>query len=77
MAPMHDLTDDERKEALGELLMDELKVIREYLQDLPAMKRDLHDVKETVARIEAQQHVTDAVVRAHDDDLKELRQQAA
>ena len=38
---MQNLSDKERKGVLGEVLMDELKAIREYVEDIPAIKKDL------------------------------------
>jgi hypothetical protein len=34
---MQSLSDDERREILGEILADELKAIRERVQDLPEL----------------------------------------
>ena len=34
LATMHEMDDDTRREVLGEVVMDELKVIREYLEYL-------------------------------------------
>ncbi len=42
---MHNMDDETRREVLGEALMDELKLIREYVQDVPQMKTDLAAVK--------------------------------
>jgi len=41
---MHDLSDDERKEVLGEVLMDELKAIREGIAALPT-RQDIQCVE--------------------------------
>ena len=35
------MDDEMRKEVLGEVLMDELKTIREYVQDIPAIKQSV------------------------------------
>jgi 2-phospho-L-lactate guanylyltransferase (CobY/MobA/RfbA family) len=44
---MISLTDKERRELLGELLMDELRVIREYLSDIPHIKQDIEELKQS------------------------------
>lgn len=41
---MINLTDKERLELLGAVFMDELKVIREYLSDIPIIKQDLREL---------------------------------
>lgn len=43
---MQSLSDHEKLEVLGEVLMDELRAIREYVQDIPIMKRDIRDLKQ-------------------------------
>ena len=49
---MHDMDDATRREILGEALMDELKVIREYLEGIiplvgliPDMRKDIDELK--------------------------------
>ncbi|MHB1865360.1 MAG: hypothetical protein ACYCPS_04360 [Candidatus Saccharimonadales bacterium] len=74
---MQSLNDDERKEVLGEVLADELKVIREYVEDVPAIKRDLHQVKTTVDEINNHLSVIEHVVKDHETDIKSLKHKAA
>lgn len=62
---MHDLSDDERKQVLGEVLMDELKAIREYVQDVPAIKADVAQLKEDVAELKSDMKVVKAAVTDH------------
>ena len=56
---MHELTDDERKQVLGEVLMDELKAIREGISALPTriefieLKDDVTELKTDVKAIKA------------------------
>ncbi len=45
---MQSLSDDERKAVLGEVMIDELKAIREYVSDIPEIKRDVAVLKEDV-----------------------------
>ena len=74
---MHDLTDDERRDVLGELLLDEFKVIRKRLDDLPAIAQELHLVHGVVDDISDKILVIEAVVREHEKDLRKLKRRAA
>lgn len=74
---MMSLNDDERREVLGEVLMDELRVIREYVSDIPI-------VKEKVSRLEqiAEEHTQilqrhDVLLRIHDRDIEQLKAKLA
>ena len=70
MSYMQSLNDDERREILGEVLLDELRVIREYVQDIPGMKQQIHEINERLI-------VVEGVVNAHEFDIRQLRQQLA
>jgi len=57
---MQSLNDNERKEVLGEVLADELKVIMEYAAGIPRIERkvstlekDTHEVKSDIKVIKA------------------------
>jgi len=57
---MHSLNNDERRKVLGEVLADELKVIMEYVKDVPHIKRkvdtldkDMREVKSDIKVIKA------------------------
>jgi hypothetical protein len=56
---MQDLTDDERKQVLGEVLMDELKAIREGISGLPTRQEftvlhdDVTEIKSDIKTIKA------------------------
>ena len=57
---MQSLSDNERKEVLGEVLSDELKVIMEYVKGMPLIERtvarlekDMHEVKSDIKVIKA------------------------
>ena len=45
---MHDMSDEDRREVLGEALMHELKAIREYVEDVPAIKKNVQILKEDI-----------------------------
>lgn len=67
---MQSLSDDERKGVLGEVLFDELKAIREYVQDIPLIKQKLQEVDERLIRVEQ-------IVAGHEVDIKYLRHRLA
>jgi hypothetical protein len=48
---MQSLNDDERGAVLGELLMDELEAIHEYVKDVPSVQDEVHQVHATVNEI--------------------------
>jgi chromosome segregation ATPase len=82
---MQSLNDDERKEVLGEVLFDELKAIREYVQDVPdikqdiaamkqdmdVMKADIQELKFDVHILKADMKVVKAVVTDHSRQFKQ------
>lgn len=70
---MHNMDDETRKQVLGEALMDELKVIREYVEDIPEIKKDVVDIKERVITLEGDMKVVKAAVT---DQSKELKRHA-
>lgn len=59
---MQSLNDDERKEALGEILADELKVITEYVKDVPLVKQELKALKDDVRALKSDIKVVKAAV---------------
>jgi hypothetical protein len=76
---MHHIDDDTRKEVLGEAAMDELKVIREYVQDVPKIRAELADLRTDVAAIdqrlisvEADVKIVKASVTGRDEEVQEL-----
>lgn len=77
MTNMQSPNDDERKEALGEVLADELKAILEYVKDMPAMQNELHQVHATVNDISDRLSVLEHVVKDHESEIKQLRPRAA
>ncbi len=64
---MQSLSDDERRAVLGEVLFDELKLIREYVQEIPDIKEDLREVKERLTKVER-------IIRIHEVDVRQIRQ---
>lgn len=60
-----------RKEALGEVLMDELKAIREYVQDVPIIKKTVEQIDHRLGTVEADVKTIKAVVTDQSRELKE------
>jgi ATP-dependent Lon protease len=81
---MHDMDDEQRKSVLGEALMDELRAIRERLDDLPAIKANLDSVDARLETVETDVKAIKAavrdisgVLRQHDEDIALLKPRAA
>ena len=70
---MQSLSDNERKEVFGEVLLDELKAIREYVQEIPDMKHRLGNLETKVDKIDSRLIVVEAIVREHETELKSLQ----
>lgn len=68
---MQDLSDDDRKTVLGEVLMDELKVIREYLEDIPVIKQKVTSIDERLSVVESDMKVVKAVLTDHSQQLQD------
>jgi hypothetical protein len=60
---MQSLNDDERKEELGGVLADELKAIREYVEDVPDIKQKVHKIDATVSEINDRLSTIENVVK--------------
>jgi 2-phospho-L-lactate guanylyltransferase (CobY/MobA/RfbA family) len=69
---MQDLSDDERKQVLGEVLMDELKAIREYVQDVPLIKADVQQLKADVTELKTDMRAVKAAVKDYSRQQAEL-----
>lgn len=74
---MIDLTDKERREVLGEVMMDELRIIREYVSDIPVMKKDIATLKEDVSELKSDMKTVKTVLRDHERDIKYLKTKVA
>jgi hypothetical protein len=74
---MQSLSDDERREVLGEVIFDELKAIREYVQEIPYIRQKLHEVDVRLINVEDMLIVVEAVVRDHEADLKQIKHHLA
>ena len=63
---MQSLNDEGRRSVLDEVLFDELKAIREYVSEIPAIKQDIREVKERLTEVER-------IVRIHEVDIRQIR----
>jgi septal ring factor EnvC (AmiA/AmiB activator) len=66
---MQELSDDDRKAILGEVLMGELAAIREYVADIPAIKQDLAQLKGDVKELKDDMKIVKAAVTEHSVQL--------
>lgn len=71
---MQSLNDDERSAILGEVLTDELRVIIEYVQDVPLLTHELKRIVRVVEGISENVTVISAVVKDHEIALQALNQ---
>jgi peptidoglycan hydrolase CwlO-like protein len=74
---MQDLSDDERRQVLGEVLHDELKVINEYVKDVPKIQEEVHQVHSKVDDMNDQLKVFKHVLKEHEEDIRKLKRTVA
>jgi 2-phospho-L-lactate guanylyltransferase (CobY/MobA/RfbA family) len=71
------MEDEMRKEVLGEVLMDELRVIREYVEDIPIIKKKVTKLESDMEEVKTDVKAIKAVVREHDREIRILKQKTA
>jgi hypothetical protein len=69
---MQGLTDNERKQVLGEILFDELKAIREAIANLPT-REELNRLSEKVDNVAGDVKVIKAVVTDHEKEIQNIK----
>lgn len=79
---MQSLGDNERKEILGEILADELKIIKEYVKDIPTLKLDVSEIKTDVSELNSDMKIVKAAItdiskQANDNERRIARLEAA
>lgn len=74
---MQSLSDDERKSILGDVLSDELKVILEYVKEMPSLQQELHQVHATVSEISDRLQIIEHVAKEHESEIRQLKRRAA
>jgi len=67
---MNDLSDEGRREVLGEVLADQLQAILEYVKDIPHIKQDIIDIKDRLTNVEN-------ILQMHEADIVYLRKKVA
>ncbi len=70
---MQSLNEDEQRQVLGEVLADQLKVILEYVQEIPGIKQKLYEVDDRLINVENRLIVIEYIVKVHEADIKYLR----
>ncbi len=73
---MHDLSDEEQRQVLGEVLMDELKAIREGIGNLPT-RPEFNVLKDDVAELKSDMKIVKAVVTDQSKQLADHEEQLA
>ena len=69
---MQSLSDDERRNILGEVLMDELKTIHEYVKEIPDLKKRISRLEEATNRSAQRLDVDEAILKAHELDIRTI-----
>jgi len=71
---MIELSDKDRREVLGEVLLDELKIIREYLEtvskDTPVIKQKIIDLEDDMFEVKNDLKAIKAVIKDHSRELQ-------
>ena len=60
---MQGLSDDERRQVLGEVLSDQLQAILEYVQEIPAIKRKVNEIDERLIVVEGFERMYEIDIR--------------
>ena len=68
------MSDEDRRLVLDEVLMDELRTIREFVQELPAMKGDLVELKDDVIALKSDMKAVKAAITDLSHDLRAVAQ---
>ncbi len=67
------MDDEQRRGILGEVLMDELRIIQEYVQDIPDMKHQLESVDGRLANVESDMKVVKKIAGLHSQEIRDLQ----
>jgi peptidoglycan hydrolase CwlO-like protein len=71
---MQGLSNDERKNVLGDVLYDELRAIRELVQDVPEIKRKVDNLEKDMSEVKADIKVIKKVITVHSKQIKTLQE---
>jgi len=67
---MQSLSDDERRDILGEVLMDELKAIHEYVKEIPDLKKRIGKLEDKMDQVWDRFNIDESILKAHDIDIR-------
>ena len=66
------MDDEMRKEVLGEVLMNELKAIREYVKEVPNIKKTVDQIDTNLEEVQTNVKAIFAVVKNHEQRITDL-----
>ena len=66
------MDDEMRKEVLGEVLMDELKAIREYVEEVPKIRQTVDQIDKNLEEVQTDVKVIKTVVKEHEQRITDL-----
>jgi peptidoglycan hydrolase CwlO-like protein len=69
---MQSLNDDERKQVLGEVLADELKVIHELVSDVPKISKKVNKLYKDMQIVKSDIKTIKAAVKNHESRIVHL-----
>jgi hypothetical protein len=72
MGSMQSLNDEERREVLGEVLMDELNAIHEYVKEIPGIKNRLDTLEEKMDKMGGRLNLDETILKAHEIDIRTI-----
>jgi hypothetical protein len=71
------MDDETRKLVLGEVLFDELRVIREYVSEIPHIKTRVDSIDTRLTNVESKVSIIELTVHKHSRDIEELKKLAS
>ena len=72
---MHDMTDEERKAILGEAFMDELKAIREGIDQLNGLPAQVQSIDDSLVNVENDVKAIKIAVKGQSKQLRKHEKQ--
>jgi hypothetical protein len=71
---MQSLSDDEKREILGEVLLDELRAIHKYVKDIPDIKNRVTKLEGKMDKMGSRLDLDEAILKAHEIDIRVINQ---
>ena len=69
---MQSLNDNEKRDILGEILSDELKVIHELVKDVPNISHKVDKIETDMETLKGDMKIVKAVITEHSKEIKDL-----